>query len=197
MSKWKYQKPFKKKLLVNEFEIRPTNISEYDKLKQFHYIATKKPTTITHTFGLYHDSILYGIIIYNYPMLQLLARKKTIIHKITKNMTKSENAIFLNKNTRIISRIIIHPSVRGVGLASKLIEETWRLIDVRFIELVGFMSYYQNFNPDSYSYYIKVKRILKSSEFFGTSHKRSMAKRLKTPIMRYGYVLYINEKIKC
>jgi len=111
-------------------------------------------------------------------------------------MTKTENAVFLNNNTRIISRIIIHQSVRGVGLASKLIEETWRLIGVRFIELVGFMSYYQNFNPDSYSYYIKVKRVLKSSEFFGTSNTRAMTKRLKTPIMRYGYILYINEKIK-
>jgi len=81
MNKWKYQKPFKKKLLADEFEIRPTTISEYDKLKQFHYITTKKPMAITHTFGLYHDSILYGIIIYNYPTLQLLARKKQLFIK--------------------------------------------------------------------------------------------------------------------
>ncbi len=198
MSEWKYQKRFKKKLLVNEFEIRPTNISEYDKLKQFHYIATKKPTTITHTFGLYNNDILYGIIIYNLTSLQLAARKKTILHKIMKNMTKTEQAVFLNKNVRSISRVIIHPSIRGIGLAAKLVEETWRQLDVRFVEGFGFMAYYRNFHPDSYSYYIKVQRVLRSSEFFKNSGPRiAMTKRLKTPIMRYGYVLYINDKIKC
>ena len=39
--------------------------------------------------------------------------------------------------------------------------------------------------------------ILKPSEFFLTEDKKgAMRARLKTPIMRYGYVLYINEKIK-
>lgn len=198
MTKWKYLKSIKKKLLIDEFEIRPTSLSEYHKLSQFHYITTKQPTAPKNTFGVYHNDILYGIIIYNLTSLQLIARKKTILNKLLQNKTIIQRAKFLNNNVRSIARIVIHPSVRGIGLASKLIEESWRKLGVRFVEGFGFMAYYRNFHPDTYSYYIKAERVLKPSEFFlREDRKGAMRSRLKTPIMRYGYVLYINEKISC
>ncbi len=197
---WKLKKQTKKKLLRDEFEIKKCNIREYHKLAKFHYINAKKPTVTPFTFGLYHNGILYGVIVYTFTSIQLAARSKTPLGKILKRYNNiPRKCRFLNKNVLSIGRVVIHPSVRGIGLGYRLVEDTWRNLKVRFVEGFGFMAYYRNFHPDSYSYYIKVQRTLNPSEYFREKdQKGAMRKRLQTPIARYGYVMYINpdEEIK-
>lgn len=194
---WKYIKNKPKKLLRNELIIKKCKKSEYDKLKKFHYIIQDLPAITYDIFGMYHKDILYGIIVYSAPTLELLARSKTVLGKILKKYDKNTRYKFLNKNCKVTGRIVVHPSIRGIGAGSKLVEDTWRKTNVRFVEGLSVMSYYRNFYPNSYSYNIKIKRVLRASEFFYIDPKASMKNRLKTPIVKYGYVLYINDKIKC
>lgn len=198
MNEWKYLNGVKKKYLKNEFEIRKINPLEYHKLSKFHYINTNIPSGRRQCFGLYHNEILYGVVLYAMTSLELTARHKTILGKfLSRFKDKRRRCQVLNKNTMCISRLVMHPSIRGIGAASRLIEETWRKLGVRFVEGFGYMAYYRNFHPKSYSYYIKVERVVSANDFLNyKSDKGAMIHRLKSPIMKYGYVLYINENIK-
>jgi|APSaa5957512535_1039671.scaffolds.fasta_scaffold02378_9 hypothetical protein len=195
---WQLLENVEKKWLRDEFTIRPAKLSEYDKLKMFHYITTKRPGGPRFTFGLYYNDICYGVLIYAVTSLELAARKKTILGKLLSHYpNKVKRYKFLNKNTVTISRIVVHPSVRGIGVGAKLIEDTWRTLGVRFVEGFGYMAYFRNFHPKSFSYYIKINRVLKAKDFFDyQSDKGQMIHRAKSPVLKYGYVLYINPDVK-
>lgn len=193
---WKYKTGIKPKKLIDELVVSVGTKKEYSKLKKFHYINKDFPAGGYQIFSLKHNGVLYGITVYSPPILELLARNKTHIGKAmnVKFGHKSAKYKFLNKNFRTTSRVIIHPSLRGIGCASYLSQQTWRKVGVRFIEAIGAMLYFRNFFPKPYSYYIKVSRKLSATTFFDTkSPKGASMKRLKTPVQRYGYVLYINE----
>jgi len=198
MKEWKYLTKVSKKFLRDEFKIMEVSPSEYHKLAQFHYINTKIPGGKRRCFGLYHNKILYGVVIYGMPALALAARKRTVLGKLLAGFrSQRRRGQVLNKNTMVISRIVLHPSIRGIGASSRLIEETWRKIGVRFVEGYGYMAYYRNFHAKSYSYYIRVTRAVSVDEFLNhKSDRGQMIHRLKSPIMKYGYVLYINDNVK-
>ena len=196
---WKIIKP-KRKFILDEMNVRPVHKSQYAKLKKFHYISQLDRAGFRKAFGLFHkdSDILYGIIMYNAPLLELKARKNTPLGKFLK-LYKDQSTRYKKTNElcTYISRIVIHPSVRGIGSAAKIVEDSWRETNFRFVEGMGQMVYYRNFLPKSYSYFVKVENILKVSAFFTDKQdKGAMHRRVKSPVLRYGYVLYINEKIK-
>ena len=125
---WKYLPKREKKKLASEFELKEVHYSEFNKLKKFHYINTGRVTTVKNSYGLYHNGILYAMLIYNLPTTcYLRGRDKTVLGKILNvHKTRSQKFKFLNKNCRNIARIVVHPSVRGIGLVSRLINETWK-----------------------------------------------------------------------
>lgn len=197
MKMWKYKTGIKPKKLIDELVVSVGTKKEYSKLKKFHYINKNFPAGGYQIFNLKYNDVLYGIIVYSPPILELLARNKTHIGKAmnVKFGHKSAKYSFLNKNFRTISRVIIHPSLRGIGAASYIIKHSWKKTGIRFVECPAAMLYYRNFFPKDYAYYIKVSRRLSAAEFFDNqkSPKGAGIKRLKTPVQRYGYVLNINE----
>ena len=201
MRMWNYKKVNKQKKVIDELEIVKGNHADYEKLKKFHYINRTIPSAKKIIYALKHKNILYGVIVYSPPSLELIARNRTHIGKAMKKgyPIKVDRYKFLNRNFIYISRIIIHPSLRGIGAANYLIENTWRLMGKRFVEGMGAMLWYRNFFPKSYSYYMKVEIQLDDNSFFvqrAKQPKGTSIKRLKTPVQKYGYVLYINDKIK-
>lgn len=198
MSEWKLQKS-KHKNLLDELVIKEVHKSQYSKLSKFHYIQEKPPAVIQNTFGLFHkdSDVLYGIIIFSAPSLELLTRNKTIVGKILGKHKRSVKYGLLNKNCIVMSRVVVHPSLRGIGASSFLIENTWRKVGKRFVEITATMLYYRNFLPKSYSYFLKYSRVLSAKEFLDyQSKKGQMIHRAKSPVIKYGYGLFINENIK-
>lgn len=51
----------------------------------------------------------------------------------------------LNREWALISRVIVHPKYRGIGLGSRLVSETLRLQGRRHVELVAVMALYSPF----------------------------------------------------
>ena len=207
MRMWEYTKT-KQKKLIDELKIVAGTKADYEKLKKFHYINTANPSGKLCVFSLKHKNTLYGVIVYSPPILEIVARNRTHIGKAMNKayLDRSDRYKFLNKNFTNVSRVIIHPSIRGIGSASYLIENTWREVKTRFVECNSAMLYYRNFFPKSYSYYTKVERQLDEREFFigrhlkrntlGNGGRGASVRRIATPVQRYGYVLYINEDMK-
>ena len=199
MKMWKLENNLTSKRLLNEFTLSKGTKQDYYKLVKFHYISEKFPSGKYYIFKLTHNDIVYAVVVYSSPTLSIKARSITKYGKLLskKFKNKSDQYRFLNKNFINISRIIVHPSVRGIGVSSYLIEESRKLLNYRFIECVSTMLYYGNFAPKSYSYYCKVKSISSArSLFYKVGFKNSNTViRTGSPIKYYGYFLIINKNV--
>jgi hypothetical protein len=124
-----------------KFVIRQTRFTEYKKLAQFHYRAGS-PGPVTHTFGLYclsdrsrldPQDRLAGIIVYSMPPLNSQLRNTATDFRYTAADPRSR-ATLVNREVRTISRVIIHPQFRSLGLAAELVKQTLPLPGTLFVE---------------------------------------------------------------
>lgn len=155
-------------------------------------------------YGLYHklNNILYGISTYGLPLITLEARNATFLGKAIKRKyrTKTERLKAINKLVVCGQRHVIHPSIRGSGFASFLINEAHKRIPKPFIEEVSVQSYYSNFYPKGYEYFVKVSqlqplRYLYKNIDTGSDVRGRIRKRIKSAEQKYGYALYVNREL--
>jgi hypothetical protein len=83
-------------------------------------------------------TIVAGVIVYSMPPLGLELRNVALGESPLKMSLKNRFS-FINKNIRIISRVIIEPRFRSIGLAEKLVRETMNKVDVPIIEALAVM----------------------------------------------------------
>jgi hypothetical protein len=134
--------------LCKKVEIVPGSYADYKQLAQYHYRDTK-PGQFTSIYSLKfrpHASSLgpAGVIVYSAP-----SRGQELRNIATGNffagLDRGSQLELLNKSIRRISRIIIEPRFRGLGLASQLVAETMPLQNVPIIEAVSVMGWIHPF----------------------------------------------------
>lgn len=77
-----------------------------------------------------------GVIVYSYPPIACFGRRQVL-----PKMTVKE----LNKKLSIISRVVVHPKYRSIGLGAKLVRETLPLAGTPYVEMVAVMAKYNPF----------------------------------------------------
>jgi hypothetical protein len=147
--------------LCKKVEIVPGSYADYKQLAQYHYRDTK-PGQFTSIYALkfsaYDSSFgplgqpprlstqveAAGVIVYSAP-----SRGQELRNIATGNffagLDRGSQLELLNKSIRRISRIIIEPRFRGLGLASRLVAETMPLQNVPIIEAVSVMGWIHPF----------------------------------------------------
>jgi ABC-type lipoprotein export system ATPase subunit/GNAT superfamily N-acetyltransferase len=123
--------------LINQMKIEAATKDDYEHLKMFHYLAGR-PVAVKAAFRLVHGSEVIGIIVYTLSFRALRYRNQ--IFPEYKNNIQKVNAEILR-----ISRVIIHPKYRGIGLASELVRQTLQLVNARLVETVAAMARYNPF----------------------------------------------------
>jgi len=131
--------------VCKRLQIVPGGLDDYKRLAHYHY-RDSKPGPATAIFTLKGDSRMaralhtktVGVIVYSTPHPRLQLR-----HVATDNFfvgfdTGTQLAL-INKNVRCISRVIIEPRFRGLGLASRLVRETMPEMNVPIIEAIAVM----------------------------------------------------------
>ena len=126
--------------------LAPGNRADYKHLERFHYIAGP-PATFAQIWTIYHSrtddfqtaprGIPIAIAILSYPCLNCTTRDRAL------NLTRfplQTRRRFINQNIRTISRLIIHPSYRGLGLASILIHCILNNCPTRYTEALATMA---------------------------------------------------------
>jgi hypothetical protein len=84
-----------------------------------------------------HESV-YGVIVYSMPTAG--ARMRNIATGgIFAGLERIRQLKLINKNIRTISRVIIEPRFRSLGLAVRLVKETMPMMGVPFIEALAVM----------------------------------------------------------
>jgi len=81
---------------------------------------------------------LVGVILYCYSPINLIGRKKAFHGKVF-------SIAEVNEKFAIISRVVLHPKYRTIGLGASLVKETLSLVGLSYIEAIAVMSRYNPF----------------------------------------------------
>ena len=133
--KYPRRKPASECSLIRQMRVEQGSMADWRKLSVFHYRGhrTAAPRKI---FRLTRKDELCGVIVYSYPPPSCYGRRSML-----PRMTMQE----INAQLSIISRVVIHPKYRTIGLGSKLIAETLALAGTRYVEMIAVMAKYSPF----------------------------------------------------
>jgi hypothetical protein len=134
--KYYYVQP-KQFSLAKDMQIAQATKGDYEYLKGFHYLQGN-PAAVKNRFKLTYKGETIGIIVYTLSFRSLHYRNK--LFPEYKNTIQKVNSEILR-----ISRVIIHPKFRGIGLAQILIKQTMPQVNARIVECVAAMAKYNPF----------------------------------------------------
>ena len=113
------------------------NIEDYKCLAEFHYRSHRHPPPLK-IFALKRkDGETVGVILYSYPPPHVFGRKQAFGR--TPTLTE------INQNLATISRVVLHPKYRSIGLGIRLVKETLPLVGRRNVEAIAVMALYNPF----------------------------------------------------
>jgi len=128
-----------------KLEVVPGDIKDYKVLADYHYrdkslgpfsaIFALRPTA-----GLHGASVIktVGVIVYRMPSPALELRN-IATGGIFTGFDRATQLALVNENIRCISRVIVEPRFRSLGLASRLVRETMPQVNVPIVEAMAVM----------------------------------------------------------
>lgn len=122
-------------------QIQPGTRADYEKLSAYHYRGGMVPSPRGIYRAVYGDRVV-GVIVYAFAPLNSSARNavfKDGRYLPGSDRMKAHVAQAINKEVETISRVVVHPTFRGIGLGVKLIRETLKLRTTRFVEMSAAM----------------------------------------------------------
>ncbi len=122
--------------LIREMRIEEGSKEDYKKLSVFHYRSTRAPATLK-IFKLMRKDEVVGVIVYSYPPPTVKGRKEAL----GKVLPIRE----ANEKLATITRVVIHPKYRSIGLGVKLVRDTLPLVGRPYIEAIAVMAKYNPF----------------------------------------------------
>ena len=111
---------------------------DYEQLAPFHYRNPETKPVAVKIFALRRDdNEPVGVIMYSYPPINCSGRAEALGRKLSLDEA--------NRSLATISRVILHPKYRSMGLGVRLVEETLPLVERRYIETMAVMAEYSPF----------------------------------------------------
>ncbi len=120
--------------LAKEMQIEEGTFADYKKLSVFHYRTSRCPPP-RKIFTLKRGDELCGVIVYSYPPPTTFGRSKVWKGNFSK----------LQKEMSTISRVVVHPKYRTIGLGAKLVRESLPLAGTPYVEMIAVMAKYNPF----------------------------------------------------
>jgi hypothetical protein len=127
--------------VIKKLQIVRGGFEDYKKLARFHY-RDSRLGAYTAIFVIKPDKGIskepVGVIVYTMPSVGAELRN-IATGNLFVGLDKGTRLALINKNIRRISRVIIEPRFRGLGLASRLVRETMPKINAPIIEAMAVM----------------------------------------------------------
>ena len=120
--------------LVQEMHVEQGSLQDYKALSQFHYRAGHCPAP-RKIFALKRREEICGVIVYSFPSPMTFGRSKVW----------KGNLHQLQTELSTISRVVIHPKYRSIGLGVKLVNETLCKVGTACVEAIAVMARYNPF----------------------------------------------------
>ena len=131
--------------VCKRLQIVPGCLDDYRRLARYHYLGGHiGPASAVFVLKRIHCETPVGVIVYSNAPAVLELRNIATNH-VFAGLDRSTQLSLFNSNIRRISRVIIEPRFRNLGLASRLVRETIPLVDVPIIEAVAVMGWINPF----------------------------------------------------
>jgi len=135
--KYRVNKPSPRCSVVENINIREGTLKDYGRLAYLHYRHSGRPGVPIKIYCMEKHSDLIGVIVYAHPGPAAKGRKQAIGYQPSLRE--------LNRDWAVITRVIIHPKYRSIGLGIQLVKETLHLVGRRHVELIAVMAQYNPF----------------------------------------------------
>jgi len=125
-------KPFS---LRRRLRIERGAIRDYEQFASMHYRQRDNMGFIDKVF-VCREGVggeLLGIVTYGFPALELALRNRATCKRFQRNAKR------LNRELRVLKRLVVHPDVRGCGLGHWLVRQTLPLVGTPFVECLAAM----------------------------------------------------------
>jgi len=126
--------------------IEKGSVEDYKRLSRFHYRSKGKEGSeslrIKDCYKLLLNDELIGVIVYSNSYLNLKPRNMVFGERYVYTPGDSHKARLINREIARISRVVIHPKFRGIGLGAFLVRETMPKVDAKVIEVLAVMAKY-------------------------------------------------------
>ena len=131
--------------VCENLQILPGCLDDYKRLSRYHYRGGHPgPASAIFVMKRPGSETPVGIIVYSNAPLVLELRNVATNH-IFADLDRGTQLGLINANIRRISRVIIEPRFRGLGLASRLVRETMPLVNVPIVEALAVMGWVNPF----------------------------------------------------
>lgn len=135
--------------ILDDVSIKKGSIEDYKKLSRFHYRTKDENGSVglgaKGYFKLLFDDELIGVIVYSGSYLNLKPRNMVFGDRYIFTPGDYNKAKLINEEIARISRVIIHPKFRGIGLGEFLVRETLRMVNAKVVEVLAVMAKYNPF----------------------------------------------------
>lgn len=137
--------------VTEQLEIIPAGLTEYEKLAGFHYregrlvAAPAVYAIIDRCPNRRREAGVVGAIVYSMPTPNSQLRNVATGGIFTGCSNRTLQLQMINDNLRRISRVVIDPRYRGLGLATRLVRETMRKLEAPIIEAMAVMGNFTGF----------------------------------------------------
>jgi len=123
--------------VTSDLRIEEGSLEDYKRLAEFHYRSSRHPPSLK-VFALKRkDNETVGVILYSWPPANVSGRKQAL--------GKSLSLKDLNQKLAMISRVVLHPKYRSIGLGVRLVKETLPLVGRPYVETIAVMARYNPF----------------------------------------------------
>jgi len=131
--------------LMKLLKIEKGTIEDYNALKELHY-RSRHPGAVRAVYKAVIGEELAGVIVYTAPHPVLRPRNAAL--PFLRDMMREDMSGYLrwiNEHFVRISRVIVHPKFRGIGVAVELVRQTLPLEGRPYVETLAVMARYNPF----------------------------------------------------
>jgi ABC-type transport system involved in cytochrome c biogenesis ATPase subunit/N-acetylglutamate synthase-like GNAT family acetyltransferase len=125
------------------------SIEDYHMLSRFHYRTKDEDGSVVPGvkayFKLMFNNDLIGVIVYSSSYLNLKPRNMVFGERYVYTSGDLARAKLINEEISRISRVVVHPKFRGVGLGEFLVRETLPKVNAKVVEVLAVMAKYNPF----------------------------------------------------
>ena len=131
--------------VCKRLQIVPGCLDDYKRLARYHYRDSHPgPASAIFVLSRAGCKTPVGVIVYSNAPAVLELRNIATNH-VFAGLDRSTQLELFNANIRRISRVIIEPRFRNLGLASRLVRQTMPLVNVPIVEAVAVMGWINPF----------------------------------------------------
>ena len=121
------------------FHSEPLHFAQHDALDAHRSVAERRDAQ---AYDEEHARRIVAVAVLSYPTIRSAPRERTLG---LRDCAPRERAGFVNAHLRTVSRVVVHPQFRGLGLASELVRKLIVVCPTRYVEASAVMAHVHPF----------------------------------------------------